>query len=160
MKVRYIILLVPLTFACASQPDRVDVEAEEAEVMRISKEWSDVAAAGDMEKILSYWADDATLMAPGQPPVRGKQAIRQYLEATSSIPGFRIEWEPLEAHVASSGDLAYLIERNRVSFQDSSGATISESNKSVTVWRKEPGGSWKNVVDMWNADSTAWTRQH
>jgi ketosteroid isomerase-like protein len=70
----------------------------------------------------------------------------------SSIPGAHIEWEPIEAHVASSADMAYLIERNRVSFQDSTGATVTETNKVVTVWRKQPDESWKNVIDMWNAD--------
>jgi hypothetical protein len=48
--------------------------------------------------------------------------------------------------------MAYLIERNRVSFQDSTGATVTETNKVVTVWRKQPDESWKNVIDMWNAD--------
>jgi uncharacterized protein (TIGR02246 family) len=156
MRGRSIFALVVLVSACADPLPRVDVEAEGAELMRISREWSSVASTGDMEATLSYWAEDATMMAPGQPPMRGKQAIREYLESTSSIPGFTVRWEPLEAHVAASGDLAYLIERNQFSYQDSTGARITESNKVVTVWRKESDDSWKNVIDMWNADPNAW----
>ena len=37
-------------------------------------------------------------------------------------------------------------------FNDSLGQPKTEYNKGVTVWRKEADGSWKNVVDIWNAD--------
>ncbi|HEX6134911.1 MAG TPA: DUF4440 domain-containing protein [Longimicrobiales bacterium] len=151
-------LAVLLAAACAGSPPAVDTAAEEAELMRISREWSDVAATGDIDAILAGWADDAVMMAPGQPPLRGKQAIREYVESTGSIPGFSIRWEPLEAHVAASGDMGYMIERNQFSFQDSTGAQVTESNKVVTVWRKQADGSWKNVIDMWNADPGAWER--
>lgn len=155
MKSGSLVALMVLVSACADPQPRVDVEAEEAELMRLSREWSSVAGTGDMEATLAYWAEDATMMAPGQPPIRGKQAIRDYLESTSSIPGFTVRWEPLEAHVAASGDLAYLVERNQLSYQDSTGARITESNKVVTVWRKD-SGDWKNIIDMWNADPAAW----
>ncbi|MGH7465110.1 MAG: YybH family protein, partial [Longimicrobiales bacterium] len=110
------------------------------------------------EAILAGWTDDAVMMAPGQPPIRGRQAIREHIESMGSIPGFSIRWEPLEAHVSQSGDMAYLIERNQTSWQDSTGAQVTESNKVVTVWRKQADGSWKNVIDMWNADPGAWER--
>ena len=145
--------LLALTLAaCETNAPAPDLEAEAAALMETSRAWSVAAGSGDVDAILGYWADDAIMMAPGQPPLRGKAAIREYVEGMSTIPGFSIEWEPLEAHVASSGDMAYLIERNRVSFQDSTRATVTETNKVVTVWRKQADGSWKNVIDMWNAD--------
>ena len=113
-------------------------------------------AACASETTLAYWADDAVMMAPGQSPLRGRQAIRKFIEASAAIPGFSVKWEPLEAHVSSSGDMAYLIERNLVTFRDSTGKQVTESNKVVTVWRKQQDGSWKNVIDMWNADPNAW----
>ena len=124
--------------------------------MHLSREWSNVAGSGDLEATLAYWADDAVIMAPGQSPIRGRQAIRKFIEASAAIPGFSVKWEPLEAHVSSLGDMAYLIERNLFTFRDSTGKQVTESNKVVTVWRKQPDGSWKNVIDMWNADPNAW----
>jgi ketosteroid isomerase-like protein len=88
--------------------------------------------------------------------VKGNKAIREFIEASGSIPGSAIRWEPLEAHVSPSGDFAYLLERNEMSFQDSTGVQVTEWNKVVTVWRKQADGSWKNVIDIWNADPTAW----
>jgi ketosteroid isomerase-like protein len=130
----------------------VDTKAEGEKLMQLSREWSKLASTDSTEKILSYWADDAVMMSPGQPPIKGKEEIRQMVTSLSNIPGFKISWEPLSAHVAKSGDMAYLIEQNQISFNDSLGRTITEFNKVVTVWRRDADGAWKNVVDMWNAE--------
>ena len=74
------------------------------------------------------------------------------MEGTSKIPGFKISWEPLSAFVSKSGDMAYLIEQNKITMNDSLGNPVTEFNKSVTIWRKDADGSWKNIVDMWNAN--------
>jgi uncharacterized protein (TIGR02246 family) len=153
-----LVLLLPLLSSCEPAEIPVDVEAEATALMALSREWSDVAESGDTEATLAYWAEDAVVMPPGSPPLRGKAAIREFVEAGAQVPGFSVRWEPLEAHVAASGDMAYLIERNQFTIPDSTGALITDSNKTVTVWRKEPDGTWKNVVDMWNADPTAWER--
>jgi ketosteroid isomerase-like protein len=73
------------------------------------------------------------------------------IKSTSGIPGFQISWEPLSVTVSKSGDMAYMIEQNKITVNDSTGHPVTEYNKSVTIWRKEADGSWKNVVDMWNA---------
>ena len=52
--------------------------------------------------------------------------------------------------VKLSGDLAYMIERNVITVNDSLGNPVTTHGKVVTVWRKAADGSWKNVVDMWN----------
>lgn len=120
--------------------------------MQLSRDWSKIAGTDSVEKIVSYWADDAVIMSPGQPPLKGKDAIRAMIAETSKIPGFKIAWEPLTVFVSNSGDLAYMLEQNQITVNDSTGNPITEFNKAVTIWRKEKDGSWKNVVDMWNAD--------
>jgi ketosteroid isomerase-like protein len=130
----------------------VDTKAEGEKLMQISREWSKSAATDSIEKTLSYWADDAVVMSPGQPSMKGKNAIREMVEGTSKIPGFKISWEPLSVTVSKSGDLAYMIEQNQITVNDSLGNPHTEFNKGVSIWRKETDGSWKNIVDMWNSD--------
>jgi ketosteroid isomerase-like protein len=91
-------------------------------------------------------------LSPGQPAIRGKNAIRAMLESTSKIPGFRISWEPVSVVVSERGDMAYMIEKNQISMKDSTGTTVTEHNKGITVWKKNAEGIWKNVVDTWNAE--------
>lgn len=113
--------------------------------MQTSRDWSKVAQSGDMEKVASYFADDAVMLSAGTAPVRGKQAIRAYLAEAAKIPGFGIRWEPLEGKV--SGDMGYLLERTHITMTGPQGAPVTQTLQAVTVWRKIPDGSWKNVVD-------------
>ena len=123
--------------------------------MRTSREWSQVAQSRDIDRILSYWTDDAVLLSPGEPERRGKAAIREYLEASFAVPGFRVSWEPLEATVSRSGDLGYLIERTRVIVTGPEGRPVSQDFRALTIWRKDTDGAWRNSIDMSNAPPRA-----
>jgi uncharacterized protein (TIGR02246 family) len=139
-----------MIFSCNQQ--KVDTKVEGEKIMQLSREWSHVASTGDVEKTVSYWAEDAIVMSPGQPPLKGKKAIRQMVEESYRIPGFRISWQPQTVEVSKSGDMAYLIENSEVSFTDSTGKLITQNNKAVSIWRKQGDGSWKNVVDISTPD--------
>jgi len=144
------LLLIVLLCGCHHQS--VDTKAEGEKLMQLSREWSSSVATDSLEKTLSYWADDAVVMSPGDMPIKGKAAIRQMVLGTKKIPGFKISWQPLSVSVAKDGDIAYMIEQNQITIADPAGRPLTEFNKSVTIWRREPDGSWKNVVDMWNTE--------
>ena len=149
---KYLIILVISIALAGCKENNVDTKIEGEKLMQLSRDWSKSAATDSMEKTLSYWAEDAIVMSPGEPALKGKQAIRGMIEGTSKIPGFKISWEPLSVVVSKSGDMAYMIEQNQITVNDSLGNPITQYNKGVTIWRKEADGSWKNVVDMWNAE--------
>ena len=48
--------------------------------------------------------------------------------------------------VAQSGDLAY------VTYTYEMGNPVAERGKDVSIYRKEPDGSWKLIIDMWSPD--------
>ena len=149
---KIVTLLLIFTGVCGCQEHNADTKAEGEKLMQISREWSKSAATDSVEKTLSYWAEDAVVMSPGQPSLKGKKEIREMVEGMSKIPGFKISWEPLSVSISKSGDMAYMIEQNRITVNDSLGKPVTEFNKGVTIWKKESDGSWKNIVDMWNAD--------
>jgi len=132
---------------------KVDLETERAEILRIDKEWASVAAEGrDLERIVSFWADDAIVFPPRAPAVVGKDAIRQYVAGSLEIPGFSVGWESTQVTVSRSGDFAYAIGKNHFTFNDTEGNPITSYGKSVTVWRKDADGNWKCVIDIWNEE--------
>lgn len=135
------------TPASAQQPDT-------AVLMDTSRAWAQAVAAGDVEVILSYWADDAVVLAPDQPAVAGKAALRAFVLGMQKIPGFSITWEPERAVISASGDMGYLIERNRVTMPGTDGVPTTQYGKAVTIWRKDASGAWKCVVDAWNSNPT------
>lgn len=144
------VLLALTVISC--NPQKVDTKAEGEKVMQLSKEWSQAASAGDVEKIVGYWADDAVVMSAGDPVLSGKQAIRKMVEESYKMPGFRISWQPQSVVVSESGDMAYLLENSQISYTDSSGKPITINNKAVSIWRKQKDGAWKNAVDISTPD--------
>ena len=136
--------IVGIVAGCSGHPDR---SADARQLMQTSRDWSRVTAGGNIDAVLAFWADDATVMIPGLPTFRGKKAIRNYVEQSLKTPGFRISWEPLEAHVSESGDLGYLLEQSSVTMPDARGKFQTQQFRAVTIWRKSPDGKWRNVVD-------------
>ena len=54
----------------------MDLAAERTRLLRRDAEWALAAAEGrDIEKVLSYWTDDAVVFPPGLPAVVGKIAL-------------------------------------------------------------------------------------
>jgi len=141
-----ILFVVILLISC--NQEKLDTEKEGEKLMQISREWSKTAATDDIEKTVSYWSDDAVFISSGQPTLEGKQAIRKMVEESRQIPGFRISWEPVSVSVSKSGDMAYMIEKNTMTFNDSLGNPITSTGRNVTIWEKNKNGEWKNVLEI------------
>lgn len=70
----------------------------------------------------------------------------------SKVPGFKISWEPISVSVSESGDMAYMIEKNTMTINDSIGNPITTTGRAVTIWKKNKNGEWKNVVEIGTDD--------
>jgi ketosteroid isomerase-like protein len=151
-RVRLTLVFVVLVLAggCASFHP-FDPDAESQKLLRRDAEWADVAAAGrDVDRIASYWSDDAVVIPPGQPIVEGKAAIRAFVAASLRIPGFRIHWVSEKVSFSPDGKLAYMHGRNTMTMRDAKGSLVTIPGRGITIWRLEPDGQWRCVVDLWN----------
>lgn len=143
---------------CRSQPAPApDLTREEAAIRATDARWLAAAQAHDLERTVSFWSDDVYMMPPGGPPIVGKEALRRYIAGAFAIPDFSISWVADHVWVARSGDLAYAVGTDTIRLSSPEGKPVVARNKAVAVWRKEPDGSWKCAVDIWNAagDDTA-----
>jgi len=53
-----------------------------ATIERLNREYSQVYNAGQLEKVLDFFAEDAVTLSPGQAPVRGPDAVGGSVPAT------------------------------------------------------------------------------
>ena len=51
------------------------------EIQRLNDDYCAAYNAGDLEKVLAFFAEDALTLAPDQEPVRGREAHRKYIQA-------------------------------------------------------------------------------
>jgi ketosteroid isomerase-like protein len=148
---RFAIALCAILGACASTPPSFDANAESASLMRRDAEWADLATAGkDVDKIVSYWADDAVVMEPGQPAVEGKQAIREYVASSLKTPGFKIHWVSQKPVFSPDGRMAYMRGTDEMTVPGANGQPMTLHLQGYSVWRKDPDGQWRCVVDISN----------
>jgi len=148
---RVLLPLATILVAGNYSPPRFDPAAEQDRLLRRDMEWADAAAAGkDLEKIVSYWSDDAVVIPPGQPVLAGKAAIRAYVAASLQIPGFKIHWTSEKVVFSSDGKLAYMRGTSEMTVPAPTGALMTLHGRGVTVWRLDPDGQWRCVVDIWN----------
>jgi ketosteroid isomerase-like protein len=131
-------------------------DAARAELLKVDAAWAaEVASTRDVDRIVGVWTDDAVIYSPREAPVRGKAAIRAYVGESLKQPGFSITWTPVSAVVSASGDLGYTEGTNRFTIPDGKGGTTTIQGRYLTIWRKEPDGKWRCVVDFWNEAPSA-----
>src|SRR5712671_4887745 len=92
--------------ACAPPaPPPVDAAAEEAALKAITASWLNAYNAGEVEKIVALYADDAVLMPPHAAVVTGHAAIRAYLTTdTAGAKAAGVKLVPGAATAGVSGD--------------------------------------------------------
>lgn len=149
MKTKPCIALV--LFTCIHSVSAADSKIEET-VRYQDAQWSKAAETRDLEKLLSFYADDAVVLPAHAAIATTKDSIRNIFQKLLSIPGVTLSWKPTRVTVAGSGDLAYSTGPYEMSAPGDTGKPSIDRGKYVAVWKKQTDGNWKVAVDIWNTD--------
>jgi ketosteroid isomerase-like protein len=132
-----------------------DASAERMLLLERDREWAALASQGrDIDRIVSYWTEDAVVLPPGFAPVIGKAALRDYVENSLRIPGFNISWKSSYVVVSPDLKLAYMFAQNTVTINGPDGRPVETKGRGITIWRREADGIWRCAVDIWNQGQT------
>ncbi|HKT47005.1 MAG TPA: SgcJ/EcaC family oxidoreductase [Candidatus Acidoferrales bacterium] len=121
--------------------------ADETAIRQTDADWVKAAASKDAGQAASFYADDASLMAPGVPIATGREQIQKGWAGMIGMPGFSLTFAPTKVVVARSGDLAYEIGDYEMTMSDKRGKPQTTRAKYVVVWGKQADGKWKVLVD-------------
>ncbi len=103
------------------------------------------AEKGTRDAFLANLADDAVIFEPG--PVNGKQSWLKREPSQSTL-----SWQPIFADVARADDLGYTT--GPWEFRKNSSDTKATAyGQFVSVWKKQPDGTWKVVADIGTENS-------
>jgi uncharacterized protein (TIGR02246 family) len=99
---------------------------------------------GDADLMASVYAPDARLFPPGSEVVDGP-AIRHFWQGAidAGVTGGTLETLTVEEH----DDIA--VEQGRYELQV--GADLADRGKYVVVHRRQPDGTWRFGLDIWNS---------
>ena len=141
----YVRKFLPASFALAAllagctpatppaAPDTRDADAKA--IRQTESDWAQAWAAKDADKIVSFYADDASFFPIGMPVVTGKANILALDKTFQADKNFSLTWPPSDKVVVSkSGDLAYTQGSNTVTYTDpKTKKVISGKGKFVEV---------------------------
>jgi ketosteroid isomerase-like protein len=99
---------------------------------------------GTREAFVAFIAEDGILFRPRA--VLGKKWINEHPPAANTTRPLLV-WEPIFAGISRAGDLGYSTGpwRRKNDIKD---AKFSAFGNFMTVWKKQPDGQWRFVVDL------------
>ena len=121
------------------------MEARQA-IEKLLADFRDAYNRGDAAALAAQYTEDCAVLAPNQPPVRGRQAIETFFKGMIEEIGGKASFEFVE--VAEAGDLAY--EWATYSLE---GGKESDAGKAVEIFNRQADGSWKIRLTIFNSDN-------
>jgi ketosteroid isomerase-like protein len=126
--------------------------AEDDDDLSTLTEWKMTAVRGEeVDAFLLDLANDAVILAPGQPVHAGHDDIRSWILEFADKYATHGEYE--ESEKVISGDWAFVRFHGVTTTEPRDGSAPSEeTGKGINVYRRQPEGGWKIVWVIWNRD--------
>ena len=155
MKKFFFLLLtaVCLMYACQPKPAEIDKKAISDEITNIEDQWTAANQAKDIEKCMSLYASDATLMIPGEPAVIGIESIRNaiakdFADTTMLANTSKAKVEKID--IAESGDLVIVRYSYTIQVRPTD-RIVDVKGKGLDIFKKV-NGDWKCYITTFNND--------
>ena len=136
--------------AAAATQAWADPAAEMKAITAVDQTWEKAYNGRDADTIASLYDENAILLPPGAPAVKGRAAIKAFFVkdvAASAKDGITFVLGP-NPQSGVSGDMGWA--SGSYVAKDKSGSTV-DAGKYLSVSRKKDG-KWVYVRDTWNSD--------
>ena len=117
-------------------------------LFELEAKFAKATAEGGGKAFATWFAEDGVSLANGQAPVHGREAIAK--QATWLAKDYQLMWSPTDGVMSPAGDMGYTWGHYEGRSRGADGNTRVLTGRYLTIWRKEPDGSWKVVLDSSN----------
>jgi uncharacterized protein (TIGR02246 family) len=126
--------------------------SDEVAIRETVAAWSEAASSKNLDKCVSFYTEDASVLPFNSPIATGRDQIRKVWSQLMSNPGFSLRFGPTKIEVARSADLAYEIGTFELTMADQTGKSAASRGKYIVAWKKQANGEWKAAADIFNTD--------
>jgi len=117
-----------------------DPDSARAGILDLESAFSSAVSSGGLAKAYAtYAAPTLRLHREGNSPLTEASQVSAYLDGSSQKPA----WQPVAARVARSDDLGYAYGSYTLS-------PSGEEGNYLHIWKRQPNGDWKVVLDLLN----------
>ncbi len=118
-----------------------------AAILQADRDFAKTGAAKNLDAFLRFIAEDGHAFPAGEMST-GKPAFRELWAPLFKDPNASISWAPMVAEASQSGDMGYTTGMYEIRSLDAAGERQVRRGSYVTIWTKQPDGSWKVALDM------------
>ena len=137
---------------CSDSGDsmQTEVSASRIELGQMNRGFGAALNAKDAKAAAALYTEDAVLIPPGEPLVRGREAIEEYWRGAIELGGIReVSVETMDA--LSSGSLGYETGSFVLTVNGPDGEAVIDRGRYIELLRREPDGRWLSTHGIWNA---------
>ena len=155
-KMSLIAAVIPcvLLLACQSpRPAPPDIAAIRKMIEEWNAKWQEAMKKNDIDALVSRYAENATVLPPNRPMLRGRAQIRVLYESfpTKKVTVTKAILNTLE--VTGKDSTVYELGEYILNFQRADGSTGADTGKYTTIWQLQPDGVWRMQADCWNSNT-------
>jgi ketosteroid isomerase-like protein len=139
-------LVLVTTMALSAHDAAADVEGAKRAIRIADLELAKAVADRSLQEFTALVDADAIFF--GRDISRGRDAVSKAWLPFFTDRNLFLKWHPNEVYVSSSADLGYSIGDYERIGKDASGNPVTATGTYVSIWRKQPDGRWKIVLDI------------
>ncbi len=150
------LLLAVVTLGCSTAPAPIaDTRAADLQAVKdVETAWVKDVATKDPDKWASYFTDDGSGLYPGGPTLNVKAAVKAAMTPIMADPNFTLVFQSTRSVASKGGDMVYSQGTYVMTLTDpKTKKPMTDKGKYLTVYMKQPDGSWKASADTFNSDS-------
>lgn len=152
MRTVLLLVMVLALGGCSGQDasNQAEVSAGKIELGQMNRDFAAALNAKDAKAAAALYTEDAVLIPPGEPLVRGREAIEEYWRGAIESGGVRdVSVETMDA--LSSGSLGYETGSFVLTANGPDGEAVIDRGRYIELLRREPDGRWLSTHGIWNA---------
>ena len=123
-----------------ASPRIAGMPSPEAAIRQADEAWAKAIASKSVEEAIAFYDPEAITAGSAMPPAQGLAGIRGMWAEFFVQPDYSLTWKANKVVITETGGLAYSTGTWRTAKPDELGPYIA-------IWRKQPDGQWKVLVD-------------
>jgi uncharacterized protein (TIGR02246 family) len=149
---RHALAVSPLILAalCGCQSTGF-TSADEAANRELTLSFARAAEAGDWDTLAGLYTDDAILMPPGVPEIRGRAGIRDHFAAMPDVREMNLEL----LEVGGAGDRAFVRGHYTMELLLPGDVPVQDAGHYVEIRERGSDGRWRIARDIYSSDGAA-----
>lgn len=149
IKLFLIVLILNTAFSCNTKPDPIENKSATLEELgQMNRDFAKALIAKDAEAAANLYDENASLLPPNEPIVKGRENIKAYWQG--AIDAGIVDASVKTIDAKNDGDLAYEIGTFELKFKGENDSIVIDSGKYTEILKRNSEGKWISLYGMWS----------